>query len=80
MEIRVKNAAGAVMLLSGVPVMAQDAANLKAVTVANCASCPKAVHAAAEIPSDPTWFVAGFIVGAVVGFVAAKVLGGKKVQ
>jgi F0F1-type ATP synthase assembly protein I len=32
------------------------------------------------IPGDPTWFIAGVIVGAGLGFLAAKVLGNKKQQ
>lgn len=77
MEIRIKNAAGAVMLLSGVPVMAQEAAALKATTVAACASCPPAA-AAVPTPGDPTWFIAGVVVGAGLGFLAARVFGAKQ--
>lgn len=79
MEIRIRNAAGAWMLLSGVPAIAQEATALKATTVAACASCPKTPNSVTP-PSDPTWFIAGVIVGAALGFVAAKVLGGKKQQ
>ena len=78
MDIRIKNAAGTVMLLSGLPAFAQDAATLKATAPVSCASCPP--PAAVTIPGDPTWFVAGAIVGAAVGFLAAKILGGKKAQ
>jgi hypothetical protein len=79
MEIRIKNGAGAVMLLSGLPAMAQEVVTLKASTAAGCASCPP-VSAAVAIPGDPTWFIAGVIVGAGLGFLAAKVLGNKKQQ
>ena len=78
MDIRIKNAAGTVMLLSGLPALAQDAANLKATSPASCASCPP--PSGVIVPGDPTWFVAGAIVGAAVGYLAAKVLGGKKAQ
>lgn len=78
MDIRIKNAAGTVMLLSGLPAFAQEAANLKAATAAICASCPP--PAGVIVPGDPTWFIAGVIVGAGLGFLAAKVLGGKKTQ
>lgn len=77
MEIRIKNAAGTVMLLTGLPAFAQDVAALKASPTTACASCPP-TPAITVPPSDPTWFVAGAIVGAAVGFLAAKVLGGKK--
>lgn len=77
MEIRIRNATGTVLLFSGFPAVAQEAAAQKASTTANCASCP-VVHAAAEIPSDPTWFIAGLATGLVLGFVAGKVFSNKK--
>jgi hypothetical protein len=77
MEIRIKTVTGAVMLLSGVPAMAQEVAALKASTAAGCASCPP-VPASIATPGDPTWFVAGLVTGLVVGFIAAKVLGANK--
>ncbi len=76
MEIRIKHAAGSVMLLSGLPAMAQDAA-LKATVATTCASCPPR-NTVVETPSDPTWFIAGVIVGAGLGFLAAKVFSSKK--
>ena len=79
MELRIRSAAGAVMLLVGIPAFSQEAAALKASTVAACASCPPNYPNVAT-PSDPTWFIAGVIVGAAVGFLAAKVLGGKRAQ
>lgn len=78
MEIRIKNAAGAVMLLSGLPAMAQDAAALKASAVTGCASCPPGGSIVAP-PGDPTWLIAGaFILGVVVGVVVARAFGNKK--
>lgn len=77
MELRIRNAAGAAMLLSGIPALAQETATLKATTVAGCASCPPNPPNVIT-PSDPTWFVAGVIVGAGLGFLAAKVFGNKK--
>jgi hypothetical protein len=73
METRIKNAAGAVMLLSGFPAVAQEAAALKATT---CPPCPVCV----VTPPDPisyalklsTVLVATLVVGIVLGFVAAK--------
>lgn len=77
MNIRIKNAAGAAMLLSGLPAMAQDTATLKATVPANCASCPKPPGIVVP-PGDPTMLVAGaFILGVIVGFVIAKALGNK---
>ena len=78
MEIRIKNAAGAVLLLSGLPALAQDAAALKAAAVNACASCPKAPDVITP-PGDPTMLIAGaFILGVVVGVVAARAFGNKK--
>jgi len=79
MEIRIKSVTGAVMLLAGVPAIAQDVAALKASTAAGCASCPP-VPAAIATPGDPTWFIAGLVTGLVVGYIAGKVLGGRKSQ
>jgi hypothetical protein len=76
MELRIRNAAGAVMLLSGLPALAQETSALKASTVAGCASCPPN-HPNVATPSDPTWFIAGVIVGVGLGFLAAKVFGNK---
>ncbi len=78
MNIRIKNASGVVMLLTGLPAFAQVAANLKASAAVICASCPPPVDV--KIPGDPTWFIAGVVVGVALGFLAARVLGGKKVQ
>ncbi|GEM_PF-4260365 len=77
MEIRIKNAAGAVMFLSGFPAMAQEAAALKATVVAACASCPPTASAV-PTPGDPTWFIAGALVGAGLGYLAARVFGAKQ--
>ncbi len=77
MELRIRSAAGAVMLLSGIPAFSQEAAALKASTVAACASCPPNSPNVAT-PSDPTWFIAGVIVGVALGFLAAKVFSNKK--
>ena len=56
MEIRIKSVTGAVMLLSGLPAIAQEVTALKASTAAGCASCPP-VPAAIATPGDPTWFI-----------------------
>lgn len=78
MNIRIRNAAGAAMLLSGLPAMAQDTATLKATVPANCASCPK-TDGIVVPPGDPTMLIAGaFIVGVLVGVVLARAFGNKK--
>jgi hypothetical protein len=75
MQFRIRSASGALVLLSGLPAMAQEAA----LTTARCASCPPATPAV-SIPNDPTFLVAGFVIGLVVGIVAAKAFGNKKQQ
>lgn len=78
MVIRIKNAVGTVMLLSGLPVIAQNTAALKATVPANCASCPQTSGIVVP-PGDPTFLIAGaFILGAIVGFAVARVMGNKK--
>lgn len=78
MKFKVKNAAGAVMLLSGLPAFAQEVAALKASGVSACASCPP-VSGAIIPPGDPTMLIAGaFIVGVLVGVVLARAFGNKK--
>lgn len=78
MEIRIKNAAGAVLLLSGLPVMAQEASALKASPVNACASCPKTPGVITP-PGDPTMLIVGaFILGVVVGVVIARAFGNRK--
>ncbi len=79
MQIRIKNAAGAVMLLSGLPVIAQDSTAAKVLTTTGCASCPTSTLVV-DTPGGPTWLVAGFVIGLVVGIVAAKAFGNKKQQ
>lgn len=92
MEIRIKNAAGAVVFLSAVPAMAQqDAASIKsAPAAANCASCPPQ-SSCLVVPGGPvtwlvvpggpvTWFSIGTVFGLVVGLVLAKLLFGRKVS
>lgn len=77
MELRIRNAAGAMMLLSGLPAMAQEAA-LKASAVSACASCPK-VPGSIIPPGDPTMLIVGaFILGVVVGIVIARAYGNRK--
>jgi uncharacterized protein involved in exopolysaccharide biosynthesis len=79
MEIRIRNAAGVVLLLTGVPALAQEASALKATTPANCASCPPPPPPPSVVtPTDPTWFVAGFVVGLVLGIVVTKVFSKKQ--
>lgn len=78
MELRIKSATGAVMLLSGIPAMAQEAAALKASPVNACASCPKVPNTVIP-PGDPTMLIAGaFILGVLVGVVAARAFGNRK--
>ena len=78
METRIKSATGAVLLLSGLPAMAQEASALKASPVNACASCPP-TSGVITPPGDPTMLVAGaFLLGVIVGFVIAKALGNKK--
>jgi hypothetical protein len=78
MEIRIKSASGAVLLLSGLPAFAQES-TAKVSAPTSCASCPPPPPpAVVVIPPDPTWFVAGFVVGAALGFLAAKVFGAKR--
>ena len=81
MELRIRNASGAVVLLSWVPAMAQETA-AKLVAPTNCASCPPAPlpPATVVIPPDPTWFIAGVVVGFGLGVIAAKVFGTKRSQ
>ena len=75
MDKRIKTATGAIVLVSGLPAIAQEAAALKATVPSYCASCPKVVNP----PGDPTFLIAGaFILGAIAGFAIAKVLGSKK--
>jgi hypothetical protein len=78
MEIRIKNAAGAAVLFTALPSIAQESA-AKLSSATGCASCPPSAAITAP-PGDPTWFIAGVIVGAGLGFLAAKVLGNKKRQ
>ena len=78
METRIKSATGAVLLLSGLPAMAQEASALKASAVNACASCPP-TSGAVTPPGDPTFLIAGaFLLGVVVGVVLARAFGNKK--
>jgi hypothetical protein len=73
METKIKSATGTVMLLSGLPAVAQEAAALKATT---CPPCPVCV----VTPPDPISFalklstvlVLTLVIGIVLGFAAAK--------
>jgi hypothetical protein len=73
MQLRVRNAAGTVMLLSGLPAFAQPSGQSSAAS-----EPPPPTPPYLNVPSDPTWFVAGFVTGLVVGAIGAKVLGGFK--
>lgn len=78
METRIKSAAGAVLLLSGLPTMAQETAALKASAVIACASCPPGSGAVTP-PGDPTMLIAGaFLLGVLVGVVVARAFGNRK--
>lgn len=79
MEIRIKNAAGALMLLSAVPAIAQESGAAKASAVVGCASCPPVEYVVAT-PGGPTLLLAVFGIGILVGAGLAKLLGTKKAQ
>ena len=78
MNIRLKNAAGAIVVISGLPAFAQTSAVPPASTAST--SPPPPPPPSIVAPGDPTWFVAGLFTGLVVGYVACKVLGGNKAQ
>ena len=79
MNIRIRSSAGSVMFLSWLPAIAQDAANTKVLATTAAASASSPPPSSAVItPSDPTWFIAGFVTGLVVGVVAARVFGGAR--
>ena len=79
MEIRIRNAAGALMLVSGLPAIAQNSALVRASTVANCASCPprEDVHVYLTVEGGPTFLVASLtlILGGIVGAFAGYAIG-----
>jgi hypothetical protein len=79
MEFRTRSAAGTWMFLTTLPAFAQESTTAKASSTTGKTSCPPDCSSLI-IPSDPTWFVAGFIAGLAVGIVAAKAFGGKKQQ
>lgn len=81
MEIRVKNAAGTVMLLAGLPAMAQEAVANKAASSVGYPTCPKIECSVVTPPGPDVLFaLVAFGIGVVVGAALAKVLGGKKAQ
>jgi hypothetical protein len=61
------------------PAFSQEATSTKKLAVASCASCPSG-DGVIVVSGDPTWLIASFVVGVVVGVVLAKVLGGMKRQ
>ncbi len=81
MKIRVKNAAGAMVFLSGLPAIGQEATASKTTSVIGYPNCPK-IECSVVTPPGPDYLVAlaAFGIGVVVGAALAKVLGGKKAQ
>jgi hypothetical protein len=78
MERKTKKVAGALMLLTGLPALAEEAAALKAVGAAACASCPP-VPVCLQDPGGPIiWFAAGAAFGFVLALLAAKFFGNKR--
>ena len=75
MDIKVRSAAGFIMVISGLPAFAQDRPTLPA---SSASAPPPPPPSGIMSPGDPTWFVAGFVAGLVVGYVAGKVLGNDK--
>lgn len=77
MELRTRNTTGAALLLLWLPVYAQEATSAKKPVVAACASCP-AGDSVVVVSGDPTWLIASFVAGIIVGVVLTKLLSAKK--
>jgi len=77
MQIRMKNAAGGLLFLYTAHAAAQGTSATTSATVASAASTPPGTNVT-QIPSDPTWFIAGLVTGLLVGAIGAKVFGGSK--
>ena len=77
MELRIRSASGAVMLLTGLPVMAQPASSTQGSTSIILASQPTAN---ATVSGEPTWLIVGiaFVVGVGVGYALAKMRDAQK--
>lgn len=73
MQVRVKTSSGAVVLLIGLPALAQPASHAGVGSIPASGAGDNVVHV-----GDPSWFIAGLVTGLVVGAVAGKVFGGSK--
>lgn len=80
METRIKNTVGSLMLLCGMPAIAQELAAAKASAVAACASCPSLD--VVITPQGPSALIVlgAFGLGALFGVALAKLLGSKRQQ
>jgi hypothetical protein len=80
METRIRNSTGALMLLSGFPVLGQEAAS-KSASAVGYSVCPK-VECSVVTPQGPDLLiaVAAFGIGLVAGAALTKVLGSKRRQ
>jgi hypothetical protein len=73
MKIRLRDASGAWLLLTCAPAFAQESSAAKASAAASCASCVPG-DKIVVVEGGPTWLVAGFFIGLVVGYALAKAL------
>lgn len=81
MQLRIRNAAGVMMLVTGLPASAQQEAVATKVTPGvNCPPCTK-VECVVVPPGEPTLLVAAiaiFTLGVIVGAVLAKMFGNQR--
>ena len=75
MKTNIKNATGALLLLSTFPALAADAGAVKAAAVMSCASCAEYV---VVTPGGPTLFIAAFAIGLLTGAALTRILLGKR--
>jgi hypothetical protein len=77
MQMRIKNAAGLVVVVTGLPSLAQDASAGKAASSVGYAACPK--ECVVVTPPGPDFLIAfaAFGIGLVAGAALVKVLGSK---
>lgn len=75
MEFRTKKIFSSVILLTGLPAIAQEVTALKAIGVAACASCPEGLQAP---PGPIIWFAIGTAFGFALALIAFKVLAMRK--
>lgn len=74
MQVRLRTQSGLIVLLTGLPAWAQTGTQTSTASVP--ASAPEGSNGTKV--NDPTWFVAGFVTGLVVGAIGVKVFGGSK--